>query len=55
MFNWNNIKGEKFNGFFNYGKKYWSGKLYDKDGNLIDSGYWNMDKFVGKKVVNEFF
>ena len=50
-----NIKGEKFNGFFYNGKKHGSGKLYDKDGNLIASGYWNMDKFVGKKVVNEFF
>ena len=49
-----NNKGERFNGFFYNGKKHGSGKFYDKDGNLILSGYWNMDKFVGKKVVNEF-
>ena len=49
-----NNKGEKFNGFFSNGKKHGMGKLYDKDGNLIASGYWNMDKFVGKKIVNEF-
>ena len=55
MLNWNNIKGEKFNGFFYNRKKHGSGKLCDKDGNLIPSGYWNIDKFVGKKVVNEFF
>jgi hypothetical protein len=28
--------------------------LFDKDGNLICSGYWNNDNFVGKKNYNEY-
>jgi hypothetical protein len=47
-------KGEKYCGYFNNGKKHGIGKLFDKDGNLICSGYWNNDNFVGKKNYNEY-
>ena len=43
-----NNKGEKYSGFFSKGKKHGMGKLFDSKGNIIASGYWNMDKYVGK-------
>jgi hypothetical protein len=35
--------------FFKW-KKNGFGKFFDKNENLIYSGYWNMDKFVGDKI-----
>ena len=43
-----NNKGEKYSGFFSKGKKHGMGKLFDSKGNIIASGYWNMDKYIGK-------
>ena len=42
------FNGDKYSGFFTNGKRNGMGKLVDKNGNVIASGYWNMDKFVGK-------
>ena len=49
-----NYKGDKYTGYFFNGKKHGFGKLVDKNGNLIVSGYWNMDKFIEKKDDEEF-
>ncbi len=40
--------GDKYSGFFTNGKRNGMGKLVDLKGNVIASGYWDMDKFVGK-------
>ena len=42
------FNGDKYSGFFSNGKRNGMGKLVDLNGNVIASGYWNMDKFVGK-------
>ena len=39
--------------YFNNGKKLGIGKLFDKDGNLICSCYWNNEKFFWEKNYNE--
>ena len=43
-----NNKGEKYSGFFSNGKKNGMGKITDVNGNIIASGYWNNDVFIGK-------
>ena len=46
--------GDKYIGEFYCGKKHGLGKIISKDGNVINSGYWNMDKYVGKRNYNEY-
>ena len=46
-----NNNGEMYNERFFNGKKHGFGKFFDKNGNLLYSWYWNMDKFVGDKIV----
>ena len=43
--------GEKYVGYFQNGKKSGKGKVFDKDGNVIISGYWKNDKYLGNKCV----
>ena len=42
-----NTLGEKYNGEFLFGKKHGNGKLYNKDGKLIQAGIWKNDKYCG--------
>ena len=43
--------GEKYVGFFKNGKKNGFGKIYDKNGKVYKSGYWNNDKYLGNKYI----
>ena len=43
--------GEKYVGYFQNGKKSGKGKVFDKDGNVVISGYWKNDKYFGNKCV----
>ena len=42
-----NTLGEQYLGEFLSGKKNGVGKLYNKDGKLIQTGIWKNDKFFG--------
>ena len=42
-----NPAGEQYIGEFVSGKKHGSGKLYNKEGKLIQNGNWLNDKFLG--------
>lgn len=47
-------KGEKYQGEFFNGKKHGTGKMFNGDGTLLCSGHWNLDKYIGKKQMNEY-
>ena len=44
-----NNKGEKYVGQFINGKKNGAGKLINKNGKIMQQGYWKKDKFLGNK------
>ena len=46
---WSNNKGEKYTGFFMNGKKNGFGKLVNKNGKVMQVGYWKADKFLVNK------
>ena len=41
-----NDKGEIYIGEFKNGKKDGKGKLQDKNGNIIQEGFWKLDEFI---------
>lgn len=47
-----NSKGETYQGEFREGKRNGYGNFYNSEGQLISSGYWLNDQYVGKRPSN---